>query len=210
MLTYSTLSLGFDRDTVLDCLAVVAIVQLITQLGAAQLARRFGDLPVLLVTSSLGIAAPYAMFLLANNETRLGLITGVSLATICGSGFYAVVAGYTSRLFDARIRYTAMSAAYQLGGATFGGFTPMVAVVITQHFPKQWLPLALLYSALALTSFLGVVFLSRGSRRSSVRLVPMIDPVDAVATMHSPDTGGYEAGQIGTPSRAPNPRFWIR
>jgi hypothetical protein len=54
-----------------------------------------------------------------------------------------------------------MSAAYQLGGAMFGGFTPILGVLLSERYTGEWLPLAIFYSVLAGVSFMGVVLLYR-------------------------------------------------
>jgi len=155
-----------DRSMILDCLAAVAIVQFFGQLAAAKIAEKIGDAKFLLAASTLAIAAPYPMFLLVETKTQLGVIAGVSVATLCASGFYAVVAGYVSKVFPVEIRYSAMSSAYQLSGAIFGGFTPMIGVMVSSAYPGQWLPLAIFYSVLAGFSLLGTALLAR--RSSSV------------------------------------------
>lgn len=164
LIAYTTVTLKMDRAIILDCLAMVAIVQFAGQLAAAKLAEKIGDAKFLLVASAGAILAPYPMFLLVETETRLGVIAGVSIATLCASGFYAVIAGYVSKVFPVEIRYSAMSSAYQLGGAIFGGFTPMIGVMLSSAYPGHWLPLAIFYSVLAGFSLLGTVLLAlRGS-----------------------------------------------
>ena len=53
----------------------------------------------------------------------------------------------------------------QLGGAIFGGFTPMIGVVLSEHYQGQWLPLAIFYSLLAGISFFAILLLDRTSLR---------------------------------------------
>lgn len=167
LLSYATRTLSIDRTVVLDCLAAVSVVQLIGQLAAARIAERIGDGTFLKWAAGLAILAPYPMFLLVQMRSPVAIIAGASLATLCASGFYAVIAGYTSKIFPANIRYTAMSAAYQLGGAIFGGFTPMIGVVLSQNYQDQWLPLAIFYSVLASISFVAILLLDRAGFRSA-------------------------------------------
>jgi MFS family permease len=168
LIAYTTRTLGMDRSMILDCLATVAVVQFVGQLVAAKIAERIGDARFLLIASALAVAAPYPMFLLVESKTQLGVIAGVSIATLCASGFYAVIAGYVSKVFPVEIRYSAMSSAYQLGGAIFGGFTPMIGVMLSSAYPGQWLPLAIFYSVLAGFSLLGTALLAiRGAQMPS-------------------------------------------
>jgi len=160
LISYTTRTLGLDRAVILDCLAMVAIVQFLGQLSAARIAERIGDSRFLLAASALAMLAPYPMFLLVELKTTTGIVAGVSIATLCASGFYAVIAGYASKVFPVEVRYSSISASYQLGGAIFGGFTPMIGVALSASYPGQWFPLAIFYSVLAGFSFLGVLLLA--------------------------------------------------
>jgi MFS family permease len=160
LIAYTTRTLGLDRSLILQCLAMVAVVQLVGQLLAAQIAEKIGDSKFLLAASALAIAAPYPMFTLVQTKSLIGIVAGVSIATLCASGFYAVIAGYASKVFPVAVRYTAISAAYQVGGAIFGGFTPIIGVMLSASYPGVWMPLAIFYSILAGISFLGVLLLS--------------------------------------------------
>jgi MFS family permease len=159
LIAYATRTLGLDRAVILDCLAMVAVVQFVGQLAAAKIAERIGDGRFLLTASALAMFAPYPMFLLVQLKTQSGIVAGVSLATLCASGFYAVIAGYASKVFPVEVRYTSISAAYQLGGAIFGGFTPIIGVVLSTTYPGEWMPLAIFYSILAGLSLLGMSLL---------------------------------------------------
>ncbi len=140
---------------------MVAVVQFLGHLAAAKIAERIGDSRFLLAAAALAMLAPYPMFLLVELKTSISIVAGVSIATLCASGFYAVIAGYASKVFPVEVRYSSMSASYQLGGAIFGGFTPMIGVALSASYPNQWMPMAIFYGILAGFSFLGVLLLAR-------------------------------------------------
>jgi MFS family permease len=160
LITYATRTLGLDKSVILESLAIVAIIQFVGQLGAAKIAEAIGDVKFLLAASALAILAPYPMFMLVEFKTTIGIVAGVSIATLCASGFYAVIAGYASKVFPIEVRYSAISSSYQLGGAIFGGFTPMIGVALSNDYPGRGLPLAIFYSVLAGLSFLGTLCLA--------------------------------------------------
>jgi len=184
LISYATVTLSIPRATILNALLMVAVVQFLGQLATAKIAERVGDVTLLKWTAGLGMLAPYPMFMLVNMRSTWAIVLGVSLATLCGSGFYAVIAGYTSKVFGANIRYTAMSAAYQLGGAIFGGFTPMIGVVLSKNYPGNWLPLAIFYTILSGLSFSGVVLLARNgyglSKTSKSGSAAGLDPIEGM------------------------------
>jgi Na+/melibiose symporter-like transporter len=183
LIAYATRTLGLDRSLILECLAMVAVVQLVGQLAAAQIAERIGDSKFLLAASALAFVAPYPMFTLVETKSVLGIVAGVSIATLCASGFYAVIAGYASKVFPVAVRYSAISAAYQVGGAIFGGFTPIIGVMLSASYPDVWMPLAIFYSVLAGVSFLGVLLLSRAGLAPKSGLAPKFGEATAPTEM---------------------------
>jgi MFS family permease len=182
LIAYTTHTLSLDRAVILDCLAIVSLVQFLGQLAAARIAERIGDSRFLLAASALAMLTPYPMFLLVQLKTMTGIVAGVSIATLCASGFYAVIAGYASKVFPVEVRYSSISASYQLGGAIFGGFTPMIGVALSASYPGQWVPLAIFYSVLAGFSFLGVLLLATAGFATEESGVANAAPAHAAVT----------------------------
>ncbi|WP_049019972.1 MFS transporter, partial [Burkholderia cenocepacia] len=161
MISYATQFLSLDRSMVLHCMTIVAVLQFVVQLAAAFLAQRFGTTRVLLITGAWAMIVPFVMLPLVHLGTPVSITVGVGLATLAESGYYSVVAGFVSGIFVARIRYTAISIAYQVCGALAGGLTPLVATVIAQNTTPHWWPLAIQYASAAVLSSLCVWLISR-------------------------------------------------
>ncbi|MDN7940099.1 MFS transporter [Burkholderia multivorans] len=145
MISYATQFLSLDRSMVLHCMTIVAVLQFV----------------VLLITGAWAAIVPFVMLPLVHVGTPLSITVGVGLATLAESGYYSVVAGFVSGIFVARIRYTAISIAYQVCGALAGGLTPLVATIIAQNTAPQWWPLAIQYTSAAVLSSLCVWLISR-------------------------------------------------
>ena len=154
MIAYATQYLGIKSSVILECLSVVAIVQLINQPIAAWLADKVGVGRFLLITSGISVLVPYVMFSMVGTGESLMIILGISLTKIFSSAFYAVIAGYIVNIFPLHQRYSGISLAYQGCGALIGGTTPMVGTLIAGQSMGLWWPLAAFYSVLALTSFI--------------------------------------------------------
>ncbi|MNP01642.1 shikimate transporter [compost metagenome] len=161
MIAYTTQYLGIKSSVILECLSVVAIVQLINQPIAAWLADKIGAGRFLLITSGISVLVPYLMFSLVGTGQSLMIIMGISLTKVFSSAFYAVIAGYIVNIFPLHQRYSGISLAYQACGALIGGTTPMVGTLIAGHADGLWWPLAVFYSVLALISFVCVLLLTR-------------------------------------------------
>lgn len=171
MLSYTTQVLELSRSLILDCLLFVALIQFLVQPLAALLAERLGGARFLLLISALAMASPYPMFVLVKTGSAPLIVLGIALAAACMASFYAVIAGFVSGVFATRVRYTAISLAYQICGAIAGGLTPMVGTLLAHRFTGEWWPLAVFYSLLAGLSFLCVAALSR-RREATAHVTP--------------------------------------
>ena len=149
LIAYTTRTLGLDRAVILDCLTIVAVVQFLGQLAAAKIAERIGDSEFLLAAAGLAdtcaVSDVPARSIEDDDQHRCRGFDrdAMRLRFLCGH----------RRIREQGIpggsRYSSMSASYQLGGAIFGGFTPMIGVALSASYPGQWVPLAIFYSILA-------------------------------------------------------------
>ncbi|MEN5094902.1 MFS transporter [Pseudomonas protegens] len=161
MIAYTTQQLEIPRSLILECLFVVAIIQFCIQPLAAWTAEKIGATRFLCLVSVLAMASPYPMFVLVSSAQAPLMILGIALAVVCMASFYAVIAGYVSGMFETRVRYTAISLAYQVCGALAGGLTPLIGTWLAHRFIGQWWPMALFYSLIAAVSLICVLALSR-------------------------------------------------
>ena len=161
MLNYTTQTLGLDRALILDCLFVVAFIQLGTQLASGWFAQRLGTGRFLKSAAALAMLSPYPMFALVSSGRPVAIVIGIALAVMCMSSSYAVMAGFMANAFAVRVRYSAISLSYQLCAALAGGLTPLIGTILAHRYPGQWWPLAVFYSVLAAISLICITTLER-------------------------------------------------
>ena len=93
-----------------------------------------------------------------------GNLALTALALMFGSVMLAVSYGgqatFIAELFDARVRYTASTVAFQVGVLLGGALAPMVAASLVKNFGGS-LPVSLYIAGLSAISFLGVWFVSQ-------------------------------------------------
>jgi MFS family permease len=161
MLNYTTQTLGLDRALILDCLFVVAFVQLATQLASGWFAQKIGTGRFLKAAAALAMLSPYPMFLLVSTGRPVAIVIGTGVAVMCMSSSYAVMAGFMANAFPVRVRYSAISLSYQLCAALAGGLTPLIGTILVHRYPGQWWPLAVFYSVLAFITLACITWLER-------------------------------------------------
>lgn len=162
MITYTTQYLGLERATILDALLVAAVIQLVmTPVGAriAELIR--SERLFLQIALTWAMLIPYPLFLLVDMRATWAITLGLGLNVLGSATFYAVIAGYVAGAFPTRVRYTAISVAYQFCGAVAGGLTPIVGTILAERFQGHWWPIALFGTSLAAISFACVTALGR-------------------------------------------------
>ncbi|QYN47808.1 MFS transporter [Gilliamella sp. ESL0405] len=161
MIGYTTLVLGVEKSVIVDALFWIAIVHFVAQPFISYWSEKFSATRFLICTAMLAMASVFLLFPIINTGTKASFIIGISLNVICYSGFYGVIAGYLSRIFPARMRYTGLSMSYQGCAAIFGSLIPMIGGYVIYTFKSFWLPLALFYCGLALISIICIYLLSK-------------------------------------------------
>ncbi|GJD72517.1 MFS transporter [Methylobacterium goesingense] len=170
MITYTTQYLGLPRATILDALLVAACVQLVMTPVGARIAELIRNERLFLQGTLIwAMLAPYPLFLLVDLGSVPALMLGLALNVVGSATFYAVIAGYVAGAFPTRVRYTAISVAYQVCGAVAGGLTPIIGTILAERFQGHWWPIAVFGTTLAAISFVCVTALGRHRARAAVR-----------------------------------------
>ena len=126
-LSWATSELGYDRGTFLGAIAIALVVQFIVQPFGAVLVSRIDMRKAMCIMVIPEFVLMPAMFFAIRTEDFAIAVVAMCLATIPHSMFYGAIAGVLARAFPANIRYTGLSAAYQLCSLIVGGGTPVLA-----------------------------------------------------------------------------------
>ena len=160
MIGYTTMALGVEKNIIVDALFWIAMVHFIAQPFISYFSEKFSATRFLIISAILAMASVFLLFPIIQAGTKTSFIIGISLNVLCYSGFYGVIAGYLSRIFPARIRYTGLSMSYQGCAAIFGSLIPLIGGYIIFTYQTYWLPLALFYCGLAMLSIISIYLLS--------------------------------------------------
>ncbi|MCO6554822.1 MAG: MFS transporter [Gilliamella sp.] len=161
MIGYTTIALGIEDKIIVDALFWIAIVHFVVQPFIAYFSEKYSATRFLICSAILAMGSVFLLFPIIQLGTKNSFIIGISLNVICYSGFYGVIAGYLSRVFPTRIRYTGLSISYQGCAAIFGSLIPMIGAYIIYTYKTFWIPLALFYCCLALISIICIYLLNR-------------------------------------------------
>ncbi|RDD68624.1 MFS transporter [Paracoccus versutus] len=172
LVAYATQYAGLPRATILNALFWTAVAQLLCQPIGARIAERMGNERLFLqVCLGISVLTPYPVFMVVETGNYALIQVGLIVNIIFGAFSYAVIAGYISQIFPARVRYSAISIGYQFCGAIAGGLTPVLGTILAEKFSGEWWPLAVFASTLAGISLVSVSLLGR-YRQANAEAVP--------------------------------------
>ncbi|GLV50919.1 MFS transporter [Thermobispora bispora] len=162
LLAYSTgPEVGASEQLVLNGLSFASFVELVATLGVSWLGDRFGTRRVVaigLVAVAL-LAFPQFMVMGSGNAFLIFLMLGAMRLAM--SATYGPIATLLAEMYAPKVRYTAMSLAYQVAGAVFGGLSPLAATALVKAGGGGPVPAILLLIAMCVLSLVCLAFAPR-------------------------------------------------
>ncbi len=155
VVSYTTNTLGVDRQIAVNATLVAAVVQIVVILIFGRVAEKIGPGRVTLVGGLLSAAAAFPLFWLIDTGSAwaitLAVASGIGLLTIT----YAVTGALLTELFPANMRYSGVSLGYNIAGA-LSGFLPFIGTwLIAQQEVPSSLPGIIIFAAISLLTALG-------------------------------------------------------
>jgi MFS family permease len=126
-LSYGTSTLGIDRQSFLGLQLGANVFFALGIIGAAIAADRFGPRRVLTVGAILAIATGLVFGPALASGSLPAIFVLLSFALTVMGLTYGPLSAWLSALFPVRVRYTAISLAFTVGGIVGGALTPIAA-----------------------------------------------------------------------------------
>jgi MFS family permease len=128
MLNYGTSVVGFDRSTLLTLILFSTVLWIAGIYVSARCADRWGSKRVYALGAASAVVWAFPLFWLVNTGSVVAALIAFMVAGVVQAIMAGAQGGLFTELFDARVRYSGASIAYQLGGMVGGAVTPLVAV----------------------------------------------------------------------------------
>jgi MHS family shikimate/dehydroshikimate transporter-like MFS transporter len=166
LVTYTVTVLGLAASVVLDALLVASVVGFFAILVAGRLSDRFGRRPVFATGAGLALVSAVPIFALVNTENAvlitLGVVVGWGLAACI---MFGPEGAMFAEVFPTRVRYSGMSAVYQIGVIPTGAVAPLIGTSLVSAWSGSVWPVAVYVMAMAAISLVSVFFLPETHRR---------------------------------------------
>lgn len=126
---------GYSRGTVLWWISISGLILIFTIPFAASLAGRYGLRRVYFWSALVNAAVAFpALWLMRNSGNPvLVALTVIVPVGILWAPLYGPLAAIYCELFEARLRYTGISVAYQIGAVLSVSLTPLIATTLAAY-----------------------------------------------------------------------------
>ncbi|MGH9752756.1 MAG: MFS transporter [Blastocatellia bacterium] len=157
ILTYATQpQIGFSRSSILNAIALAAVVEIVAIPTYGWLSDKLGRRPVYLFGAIFTGLFAFPFFWLVETSQTVLMTLAVVLALVGGhSAMYGPQASFFSELFGTRVRYSGASLGYQLASVIAGGLSPIIATRLFQRTGVSW-PIALFVVGMAVVTTVSV------------------------------------------------------
>jgi MFS family permease len=130
---------------------------------------RFGRRRVITTGVTLMGASALMFFPLIETRSFMWIAVALTVAASCNAVAYGPLGTMFAELFDTRMRYSAMSLAYQLGAIVGGGFIPIIATALyARYHTNSWMALYIVFTCAA-----AITCLSRLKASAAAEIKPL-------------------------------------
>ena len=166
LVTYTVTVLTLDKSIVLNSLLVASVVGFFVILAAGRLSDRIGRRPVFGAGAALALVSAFPIFWLINTENPyligLGVVVGWGIAACT---MFGPEGALFAEVFPTRVRYSGMSAVYQIGVIPTGAVAPLIGTSLVSYYSGSVWPVAAYVVAMAAITLVSLAFLPETHRR---------------------------------------------
>ncbi|RYF49249.1 MAG: MFS transporter, partial [Comamonadaceae bacterium] len=166
VITYVTQMRDLPRSVGLNAVMVGMVVALVAIPAFAILADRIGRRPIYIGASLATIGWAFAFFALLDTDSSAAIMLAVAGGLLIFAAYSAVIGAFFSELFPTRVRYSAVSLAYNLASVLAGSIAPILAIALYSWFGTG-------YAIAAYLAVMGALSLIASLKTKETRSVDM-------------------------------------
>jgi metabolite-proton symporter len=166
LVTYTVVVLSLDKSIVLNSLLVASVVGFFVILAAGRASDRVGRRPVFAAGAAIALVSAFPIFWLVNTENPylicLGVVVGWGIAACM---MFGPEGALFAEVFPTRVRYSGMSAVYQIGVIPTGAVAPLIGTSLVSYYSGSVWPVAVYVVAMAAITLVSLALLPETHKR---------------------------------------------
>lgn len=152
LISYATEILGVDRGWVLTAITIGTLVNICVIPLTGHLSDKYGRRPFLIASAAGFVVLSVPVFLImATFQSPWSIVVASVTAGVLSGMFSGCAPTFLCELLPTRVRYSALSAGYNLAVMLFGGFAPFIATLLVQQTGLLIAPAFYVLAAASLT-----------------------------------------------------------
>ncbi len=163
-IAYGTATLHLSKLVMISAVMIGSLVMIPALLIAGRLSDAWGRIGIFMTGAALAGIWAFAIFPLMDTGSPVLVVLGIGTELMLLSVMYGPQAALFAELFPVKVRYSGASLGYQLGAVVGGGFAPIIAAALLEHFATTT-AIAIYMAAACAISFVSTFFLGSQSRR---------------------------------------------
>ncbi|GAA1192044.1 MFS transporter [Prauserella alba] len=165
MLNYATTNIGMSRTTILWCVMLAGLTQVVSMPFFGALTDRMGSRKKLYLTGTVLMAVfAFPMFWLVDTGSVPLVLIALLIAFTIHATMYGPQATLYAEMFPADVRYSGASLGYQFASVFAGGLAPFITTALLAATGSSW-SVALYIIATAMITFVAVASIKERFRR---------------------------------------------
>ena len=165
VIAYATKVLHVPRPHILWAVMLGSLISAPFVLISASLSDRWGRRGVYMAGAILAGVWAFPFFFLLNSAAFPAMLLAIAVGLVFNTLMYGPQAALMTEIYSTEFRYSGASLGYQLGAICGGGFAPMIAEALLDHY-KDSVAISVYMAVLSVISLVSVYLLTASRKRS--------------------------------------------
>jgi MFS family permease len=166
---YGVSTVKIPQETMLAAVMIGSVAMVPTLIVCGGVSDRLGRRGIFMVGAVLSGLWAFAVFPLIDSRSPLAITVAIAVELILLSLMYGPQAALFAELFPVEVRYSGASLGYQVGSVFGGGFAPIIATALFEHYRSSF-SIAVYLFVMCAISLISTVFLSLRASKTGLLL----------------------------------------
>lgn len=164
---YGVSTMRIPQQTMLAAVMIGSVAMVPTLVASGGVSDRLGRTGIFMAGAVLAGLWAFAIFPLINTGSPVATTVAITVDLVLISLMYGPQAALFAELFPVEVRYSGASLGYQVGTVFGGGFAPIIATALVEHF-RSTFSIAVYLAAMCAISLTSISLLRHRAAKTAV------------------------------------------